>query len=88
MILQLEYGAYLTEFVESHNDDRRTKFANNFGFVDEIFFALFQRNRIDDAFSLTTFKPSFDYSKIRLVDTQTDLLEEDHEFQTLVDNRK
>ena len=77
----------MTEFVESHNDDRRTKFANNF-VRESNFFTLFQRKRIYDAFSLTTFKPSFDYSKIRLVDTQTDLLEEDHEFQTLVDNRK
>ena len=49
----------LTYFVKSHHDYRGAIFFNQFCLTDEVFFAFFQADRIDHAFSLSDFQTCF-----------------------------
>jgi len=54
-------------FVESHDNNGRTVFADCSRLIQELFFAFLQADRIDDALSLQAFQTGFDDTPFRTV---------------------
>ncbi len=62
----------LSLFVERHHDGRGTILANQAGATEERFFAIFQRDRVDDRFALRVAKARFDDFPLAAVDHHRD----------------
>ncbi len=63
-------GDGLPLFIEGHHDDGRPVTPNEPGLPQERLFALFQADRVDDAFALHALKAGFDHRPLRAVDHQ------------------
>ncbi|MNH08794.1 hypothetical protein D3C79_682260 [compost metagenome] len=65
-------GIRLANFIEGHHHHGGTVAAHQLGVLDKGFFALFHRDRVDDAFTLNAFQALFDNAPFRGVDHDRD----------------
>ncbi len=54
------FGVSLAGFIEGHDDNRRAVLAAQFGVFDELVFAFFHADGVDDAFALHALQAGFD----------------------------
>ena len=61
------FASGLADLVEGHHYNGSAVLLNRVGLFDEILFTLLQRDWVDDALSLTAFKPGLHHFEVRRV---------------------